>query len=244
MPGCSRAELARPFFSRPVHVRVPPEFSPFLFLRGLRAGLSGPSTRIEVFGSGKQTGQYGSPWSRRQSWPHSGQQTHSRIGNVQTGQMAVIMIRSFPQHVEEQDHFLKMSGQPPCFSLRSLVQRRKERFAEIPCALERPEPSRLYAAPGSHELAGALQRPRIIARRDLDSQRTQVKNVWLPIRPVFLPAADIIAGRADLPRIFFNERRGLDQEPLESFCGQNADIHHGTRKKMFPIDRRDMMRKR
>jgi hypothetical protein len=72
----------------------------------------------------------------------------------------------------------------------------------------------------------------------------QVQNIPLPVHAMFLPAADINATRADLPCIFLNERRGHDQEPLESFCGQNADIHHGTRKKMFPSDRRDMMRKR
>ena len=163
---------------------------------------------------------------------------------MQTGQIAAIMTCSFPQHLEELDHFLKMGGQLPCSSLRSLVQSRKERFAEIPCAPGRPEPSRLFAAPGSHELAGALQRPRIITRRDIDSQRTQVKNVPLPVYPVFLPAADIIAERADLPCIFLDERRGFDQEALESFCSQNVDIHHGTRNKKFPSDRRDMMRKR
>ncbi len=150
--------------------------------------------------------------------------------------------RSSSQFVGEQDHFLKISGQPPCASLRSFVQYRKERFAEIPCALERPEPSRLNAAPGPHELAGALQRPPLITWRDLNIQGLQVQNISLPVHTVFLPAADITAIRADLPRIFLDERRGLDQESLEPFCGQNADIYHGMRKKMFPSDRRDMMR--
>lgn len=96
----------------------------FLFFERCVSAFCRPPILFEVFGSGKQTGQYGSPWSRRQTWPHSGQQRHSRIGNVQTGQMSVLMVCSFPKHVEEQHHFLKMSGQPPCFSLRSLVQRR------------------------------------------------------------------------------------------------------------------------
>src|SRR3989339_2249084 len=50
---------------------------------------------IISFGSGLHTGQYGSPKSRRQTCPHSGQHTHLSVCSLHTGHSSIYLIISF-----------------------------------------------------------------------------------------------------------------------------------------------------